>query len=125
MELITSYIEAKSKLDYYKALEAKLRIDLLDELFPAVGVGTHKDTIGDFEIKGVFKNNIKIDAKELSIIKDLLSDEELDCIRYKAELKAKEYNALSEDERSVLDEAVVITPAMPTLTVSPIEQVED
>jgi hypothetical protein len=122
MSLLSRYIDAKSNLDHFKKLEAELRIQMLEEVFPSASAGTHNFEMEGYKIKGVFKNNTRIDLKHFKSIEGELSAEELDCIRFKPELDMRKYNATSEDERSLLDEAVVVSPAMPTISIDLLEQ---
>jgi hypothetical protein len=115
--LIQDYIDAKAGLARFKKLESVLRIELLDILFPSTTEGTVKEEIDGLLITGSFKIGHKIDVEALAEVLDDLSADELDCINYKATLSLANYKLLDENERSVLDEAIISKPAIPTITI--------
>jgi hypothetical protein len=115
---LEKYLDAKSNLTYYKALEKELRIEIAEELFPNAVEGTHNLLKGDYIIKGGFKLNYKIDQEMLAGYEDAFSEEEENCIRYKPELIMKDYKELDEDERTNLDNCLVITPGLPSIKIT-------
>ena len=120
MSLLHDFIDAKSKLDKYKKLEAKLRVELLNELFPTAGTGTFKTEIEGLEITGSFKNNVRIDQADFKTFLPFLTDEELSCIKYTPSLITAKYSQLH--NQNVIDDMLVTTPAMPTITITLGEQ---
>jgi len=121
--LLEAHRNLAASLKITKDQEAQLRIEITD-MFKAEGyktIGTHNLNFGGVDVKMVLKVNTKIDAEILEGIIEDLTDEELACIRYKPELKMKEYNALTIEQNEddvYLDDAVTTSDAMPTLTVS-------
>jgi len=122
-ELLEAHRNLAAALKITKAQESKLRIEIAD-MFKAEGyntIGTHNLNFCGMDIKMVLKVNTKIDAEILGDIIEDLTDEELACIRYKPELKMKEYNALEieqNEDDAYLDDAITTSDAMPTLTVT-------
>jgi len=114
--LIQEYLTAKQELDHFKALEAKLRIELLDKCFPTSDIGANNLNYGPFKIKGTFKNTFSVNANTLSEILADLSAEERDCISFKPSLIMSKYNACTQTEG--LDEAITVKPAMPSLSIT-------
>ena len=117
---IEEYVEAKRNLDVAKRVEAKLRLEITDTF--TQGIGTHTREIGRYEVKAVFRNSFNIDPKMLSSVEDKLSAEEFLCINYKPTLRLSEYKQLDEEERTTLDECVIVKPSMPSLKVMLIEE---
>ena len=116
-KLIADYIEAKSGADYYKKLENELRVKIVETMFPTAGEGTHNMDFGDVEIKATVRFNYKFDAKELEDLEGDFNEMEAACVKRKPSLDVTKYKSLSESDKQTIDEAVVITPGLPTLVV--------
>lgn len=121
-KLLNEYIESKARLDKYKKLESKLRIQLLEELFPSGEVGTHTAAVDGLSIKGVFKMSYKLDQAEYLNNAEHFTDEEMECIKVTPSLVLAKYKGLEEDERSVLDDCVTVSHAMPTIKIEVIDE---
>jgi len=112
-----------TSLKSLKEVEAKLRIKIAD-IYKDKGfntIGTHCMQMDGMDIKMVLKINTKLDAEILEGIIEDLTDEELACIRYKPELKMKEYNTLTVEQNEddiYLDDAVTTSDAMPSLEIT-------
>jgi hypothetical protein len=119
--LIANYLEAKGNLDKWKAKENEYRIELLDEIFPAAGEGTMNEVIGDFKIKGTFRNNYKLDQKTLTKVMEKFSEEEFACISYTPKLSLTAYRDLEIKQRRNLDKAITVAPGMPALAITRVE----
>ena len=117
--LLAQYMEAKKSLDHYKKLEADLRIQLVDRCFGMDNLGTLNTTEGDFAIKAVFKQNIRLDEAEYLDMMDDMSDAEVMCVKMKPTLIVGNYNKV--DDTPMLDQCLTITPGMPTLTIQEID----
>jgi hypothetical protein len=112
---IKEFADLQDQLKSLKKKEADMRVQILDDLFPAAGVGTLNTAIGDYTVKGSFKNSITIDKKMLSVLEKEFSDDELACIEYKPSLSLSKYKLL--DISFMLDECLITKPAMPTLEI--------
>lgn len=125
MSKIAEYLEAKENLKHFKKLENELRLDLIDAMFPGAGVGTLNAANGDYMVKGTFKNNTTLDAKEFEALMQSgsLSGDELECVVFKPSLVMKIYNELPEDQRETLDSCITVKPALPSIDVKPLEEV--
>ncbi|RKZ94834.1 MAG: hypothetical protein DRQ40_05050 [Gammaproteobacteria bacterium] len=115
--LVEKYNEAKAKLAHYKKEENALRLELIEEIFPNAIVGTYNGVSGNNMIKGVFKMNHRLD-KTLEDDIESLTEAEKDCIVYKPSLSLTNYKKLDESERETLDKHVIVTPALPTITIT-------
>ena len=121
-ELLEQYNTAKSKMSHYQAEEKKLRLKVVDMLFPNAIEGTHNLEKSEFQVKGVFKMNHRIDAKALLNAEDSLNEYEKECIVYKPSLSLKKYKELPEADREALDELIITTPALPSITITALEE---
>lgn len=117
IKTIEKYLAIKASLKLAQETEREMRLEILDQIFPAAGVGTLNAALGEYAIKGTFSTTTTIDADILADIEDSLSDEELACIKWKPSLIAAHYKMLGEDLRGRLDEAVMVKPSMPTLKI--------
>ena len=115
-EQLEQYIEAKQALVDAKANEAELRMAITDELLAGKSEGTHNFKIDGMKVKAVNKMNYKIDEDELDTIWDDLEQAEQDLVRFKPSLKLKDYKEAEGD--LMLNNAITVSPAMPTLEVS-------
>ena len=113
-QLLHDYMEAKDRLTHYKDKEKTLRLSVIDAFFPNANEGTANAAYEQVTIKGTFKMNYKL-TKEFDM--DELSTEEQECVALKPSLKLADYKALAESEREMLDQFVVVTPALPSLKV--------
>jgi hypothetical protein len=114
---IEIYNTIKQTLDNAKEQEAKLRIEILDELFPAAGEGTLNTFVEGYKVKGVFGLNYSVDQDKLDEVLHIMTDDERDCIKYKASLSLTAYKRLDATERTLLDECISVKPAMPSLKI--------
>ena len=120
-ELYDQWLEANAKRKYYSELERKLRLEIVEPLIENVPTGTHNyKTKEGYVLKASKKVSVSIDKDGLAFIEDDLSDEEKDAIRWKPELDAKKYKEL--DDHDVLDQAIVVKPAMPSLVITHAEE---
>jgi len=111
--------EAKEILDAAKENESKLRKGICEAILQDKVKGTKSVTKFGFKATAVATVNVKIDKEVLSGIFKELTAEEKACLRYKPELKAKEYQALTDE--SILHRAVTTSPGTSSLELNPIE----
>ncbi len=112
-EKLEAYRIIKQDLKEIKEEEMRLRVEIVNELVHGKEVGTY--SFPDYEglsVKVQTKLSYKLDKDILESL--ALSDEELECIKWTPSLVLKEYKA---NETIILDEAVIVTLAAPTLTV--------
>ena len=121
---IEKYIEAKSKLSFYKKLELKLRNEILESQFPSACEGTHNAEVDLFQIKGSFSNSMSIDKDALEDNEEFLSDEEKACIVYKPSISVTEYKKLRDNDKILIDDIIVIKPKQASLTITMLEEEE-
>ena len=119
MKIYTDWINAKSKLDYWKKKEQELRIKITDPLLKGESIGTHTTIKDQFKIKTTKKVYHAIDNDILTEIWDDLSEDEQQAIKFKPELLLKEYKTI---DHETLDDCITVKPAMPSLTIEIIEK---
>lgn len=98
-----------------KKEEMKMRVEIAEVLLEGEPVGVHEFYFQDFDIKAAKKVNISLLPDELSSLASEMSDEEKDCIVYKANLVKSLYNKL--EDSTIIDECIVMTPATPTISI--------
>lgn len=117
-QLVDEYLDAKTQFTHYKALEAELRIQLLDELFKGETIdGTESTFIGEYKVKGTFKLGFKLDKKAMADAYEDLSLAEQNCIKFDPGLILSAYKALDDSERQELDDYITVSPSMPTIKI--------
>ena len=119
-KVIAEYRVIKDALAELKKQESAMRIETLEELFDSNFVGTFNTTVGDFAVKGSFKNNYKVNQVEVDQNYDHMTEDEKRCLNFKPTLVLKEYNLL-EGSTSILDDCITISPAMPTMVIKELE----
>ena len=108
-------MEIQAQLKIIKAEEIKLRRALAETLLDSADIGTHTTTSGAFICKATKKVSYSLDRELLDEIWNDLSLVEREAIDLKPSLKMKEYKTL---ESGLLDEAITVKPAMPSIEIS-------
>lgn len=101
-----------------KAKELDLRNKITDVILEGLEVGTHNFSKDGMLIKAVSSLNYSfdVDVLQASIDDGILTEEEQTLIRWKPELKLGEYKK-TEWDTEILDEALFVKPAQPTLEI--------
>ncbi len=120
MKLFDDHIEAQENLKYWKERELELRLKICNPLLEGKSVGTHNIKKGKYKLKACKKVNYNFDEEILDNNWDDLSDDEQDCVKFKPSLRLKEYKNLH--DRKLLDEAIEVVPATPTLNIEYVEE---
>lgn len=114
---IASWMEVYRKFKELEAQEKEMRRNLAAKLNSETGTKSGLSGKLQWKVENGLNYNVN-QAKLNQMIEDGdLTEEELDCIRWKGELKMKEYKALPDDDKFQLMECITITPAMPTITI--------
>lgn len=117
MSLYDDFNEAKIKLKFWKDKELKIRNEILEEMASDKDEGNTTKIVDSMKITATYKMNRNIDEAVLKTIKKNLSEEELNCIKYKPEIVLKEYRKLEEEGESKLLEAVTLKPAQGSVVI--------
>lgn len=131
-ELLAEWQEASRQLALWKEIENNLRLLAVKAFFPddaesADAKGTRNYDLGEgAKLKCVFKQNVTVakgDTLETALTKieamgergKLIAER---VIRWKPELDSKEYDAMPDDMRAILDTAITTKPGTPALEVA-------
>jgi len=102
-----------------KAREMELRKELFAFAFPNPLEGTNKvDLPEGWLLKGVYKLDRSVDEAAFNAIKDQLRAINVNpdpLVRLKPELAVRDYKALSDQARGIMDQALIIKPGAPSL----------
>jgi len=122
MEIPSSLLEehrlAAIALKELKTKELILRNQINDVLLDGLPAGTHNFLIDGYKIKSVKGLNYSFDTESLlQLIEDgELSEQELDLLRVKYELKLTPYKEAMFDT-TILDDVIIVKPALPSLSI--------
>ena len=111
----------KNQLDKLKQKELDLRKEICDFILHGQQEGAKKVTIDELVVTATAKVNYNVDA---DILKDnwyFLSDSEKRAIKFKPEIKIKEYKKLKEI-RSKMADFITVKSGTPTLKVKPLNK---
>lgn len=120
LEVLNEWSKAAQKAAEFQALERQLRKELVERIFGEdAGKGTHnKELNNGFKLKAVIKENTRVDEAALASL-GFTKAELKDTIKYKPEFRVTGYKALPEDKQKLLDQALIVRPGMPELTIVP------
>ena len=119
---IEIYRQMQNQLRELKEREMDLRLDICDDLeIDQVATGTHNTEFSalGLKVKMVKKVNHKLDKDVLAQIYDDLSEEEAECITFEPKMSLAKYKKAGGSD--LLDTAITIVPATPTLTIELME----
>jgi len=121
IDLVSRWERAKAALDAAKKLESALREEIVAAYFQQNSTGTHHfDTPDGRDLVCVKKLNYKLDKDTTHAAQQeiaVLIGPELTgrLVNWKPDLSLLEYNKLPDMARQIIDAALTITPATPTL----------
>lgn len=114
--LYDEWLHSKNEADRWKRTELELRNDVVAEFIKENEFGSFKFDDEEYLIKIVKGLSKSLDEATLETIKPNLSDEELNCLKYKPSLVAKELKELTGHE--LLFEAITEKPRQATLKIT-------
>lgn len=104
-----------------KAKESLLRKKIFGSAFPDPKEGTNNYDLPDgYVLKGQHVLNRDVDIGALDALKPKLREEGMNpdnLIKYKPELKKAEYNKLTEGQKKLFDQCLIIKPGSPSLEI--------
>lgn len=120
---IAEWYKIKEKMAKLKASEALLRTKIFKGLFTNPVEGTNTLPLNDgtgAELKATHIINRSVDEGALDALKEELRKNKIkvsDLVRYKPEVVISEYRKLTEEERQLFDQALIIKPGSPQMDV--------
>lgn len=121
-EKLEQWYALKDQLKTLSEKEMSLRKEIAEGYFPNPIEGTNTvDIGGGYALKGQFKYNRKVDTPILLNLKEkfLANKIRVDAlVEFKPSLVLKEYRQLTEEERTLFDGCLIITPASPTIEIT-------
>ena len=119
LEYLEEWAGLKKTLASVKAREMDMRKSIAAFVLGNKKKGVAKTNIENYLVKATGVLNGKIDDAALRVIWPELSAEEKDAVKFKPELKMKQYNALPKNSK--LRTAVTFKPGAPGLEITPLE----
>lgn len=118
---LADWYKLKKELADVKAKEMLLRMKIFKSIFPAPKEGTNNHDLADgYVLKAQWGYNREVDLGSFTVLKESFEKHNIPAdslIQYKASLKKAEYNKLTEEERKLFDQALVIKPGSPTMEI--------
>jgi hypothetical protein len=115
-KLLREFKDIQHALSEMKDAEMEMRKMIAIELLQDAPPGTHTYEIGDVTVKVTRSLTHSLDADLLETL--TLSPQEEACIKRKPTLSLTEYKKLGESERQVLDMAISVKDAAPTVKIA-------
>lgn len=118
LERIEKYRSVKLALEMIKKEELELRLEILEDLFPSASAGTFNEHLGEYKVKGTFRNNINIDADAYFDYEDQMTDAERCCVKLKPSIVLANFKNLEAHQATgLLEDIVTIKPGLPSLSI--------
>lgn len=114
------WIEAKTKLSYWKTKELEIRDEILEEMSGEKDEGVVTKTVKTLKIKATFKLGRKINKPILNSIYKKLTDGEKECLKFTPEINLKKYIDLEDEGTSKLLDAIEIKPRQGSIEINEI-----
>ena len=118
---LEEWYKATEELTRAKQKEILLRLRIFKHYFPNPVEGTNTFALPDgYEIKGVHKINRTVEPAALEVLKPqfaeaLISLDKL--IKYEPDLVIKEYRTLTDDQRNLFDQALIVKDGTPDVKI--------
>lgn len=101
--------------------EMELRKTLFAHYFPAPKEGTNDFQLANrYKLKGTYGYDYKVDDGAFAAMKDKLREAGInpdEIVRYKPELVLSKYRKLTEVQRQLLDQCLIIRPSSPSMEI--------
>jgi hypothetical protein len=118
---LEAWYQATQELTRAKANEILLRMRIFKHYFPAPVEGTNTFVLPDgYELKGVHKINRTVEPAALVVLAPKFEEAKIvvgDLIEYKPDLKTKEYRTLTDEQRNLFDQALIIKDGTPDVKI--------
>jgi hypothetical protein len=118
---LSEWYKMAQDLRNLKAKESLLRKKIFESAFPDPKEGTNSYDLADgYVLKGQHVLNRDIDIGALDAMKSKLREQGVNpdnLVKYKPELKKAEYNKLTEEQKKLFDQCLIIKPGSPSLEI--------
>lgn len=118
---LSAWYEMNQQLKKLKAQEILLRKKIFGAAFPTPEEGTNNYELADgYVLKGKHTIQRDIDQGAFDAIKDKLRESKVNpdlLVQYKPGLVLREYRKLTEEERLLFDQCLIIKPGSPALEI--------
>lgn len=118
---LEEWYKATEELTRAKAKEILLRMRIFKHYFPSPSEGTNTFALPDgYELKGVHKINRSVEEPALLVLAPKFVEAKIpvdDLIERKPELKIRQYRTLTDEQRNLFDQALIIKDGTPDLKI--------
>lgn len=122
MNIYNDLIEAQAKLKFWKAKELTIRNEILEEMAGPKDEGAVSKTVDGLKITATYKMTRNVDEAVLDSIIDKLTDEELECVKFKPTVILKNYRKLEDEGKSKLLDAVILKPSQGSVSIKEVKK---
>jgi len=120
---IAKWYEISKRLSQLKSEEGLLRKRVFDAFFPDPKEGTNTHVLTDgYQLKGVHSINRSVDPATVRTLRDVFIEKGLkpdELVQWKPELVKSEYNTLTEEEKQLFDQCLIIKDGSPSMEIKP------
>ena len=120
-ELLASWYEMADQLKSLRASEALLRKSIFKKAFPNPKEGTNKYELDDgYVLSGKYALTRSVDEGAYSSILDNLYEAKIKVdklVKFKPSISKSEYSRLTDEQRDLFDQCLVIKPGSPSLDI--------
>lgn len=121
MQDLSEWYNMSAKLKVLKMQESKLRRGLFAFFFPQPKEGTNTHQLpDDCELKAVLPYDRKVDEALLDNYRDTMEGAGINIdkvFKFKPELSKANYNKLTDEQKEIVDEVLVVRPGSPQFTI--------
>ena len=118
---LEEWYQSQVELARAKANEIVLRMRIFKHYFPDPKEGTNTFALADgYELKGTHKINRSVEEAALEVLKPKFAEAKLpvdSLIEYKPDLRIKAYRELTDDERDLFDQCLIVKDGTPDVKI--------
>jgi len=121
MKDVEAWYVMQEQLRILKQNEMLMRMRIFKYFFPAPKEGTNNFDLPDgYQMKAVHPIERKVDEAALDSMKEKFKEEKVNTnklIKWKPEVVIKEYRTLTDDQRHLFDQALIVKPGSPQVSI--------
>lgn len=119
--VLSTWYKMAQELKKLKTKEILLRKEIFYNAFPKPHEGTNNYDLDDgYVLKGRYSLERSIDEGAFNALKEKLREEKINpdvLVQYKPSLVKKEYNKLTEEQKQLFDQCLIVKPGSPSLEI--------